>query len=78
MIPHVDQDMVASLSEEVVHPEKNMPIGIVGSLVISTLLYVTVALVVVGMAPISVLGETVPIVNALQGNAVSPTRSLRQ
>jgi APA family basic amino acid/polyamine antiporter len=61
--------MVASLSEEVVHPEKNMPIGIVGSLIISTLLYVTVSLVVVAMAPISVLGETVPIVNALQANS---------
>ena len=62
-------DMVASLSEEVVHPERNMPIGIVGSLVISTLLYVSVALVVVAMAPIPVLGETVPIINALQSNS---------
>jgi APA family basic amino acid/polyamine antiporter len=62
-------DMVASLSEEVVHPERNMPIGIVGSLVISTVLYVCVALVVVGMAPIKILGEVVPIINALQANA---------
>lgn len=66
---YIGFDMVASLSEEVVHPERNMPIGIVGSLVISTLLYVSVALVVVGMAPINVLGETVPIINALQANA---------
>lgn len=62
-------DMVASLSEEVVHPERNMPIGIVGSLVVSTLLYVVVALVVVGMAPISILGEKVPVVRALLANA---------
>eukprot|EP00977_Amphora_coffeiformis_P003405 scaffold630_cov174-Amphora_coffeaeformis.AAC.25 len=71
-------DMVASLSEEVVHPEKNMPIGIVGSLVISTLLYFTVALIVVSMAPINVLGETVPIINALQSNSCCSNQELHE
>jgi amino acid transporter len=61
--------MVASLSEEVIHPEKNMPIGIVGSLVVSTVIYVTVSLSVVGMAPFRYLGEVIPIVNALMVNA---------
>jgi APA family basic amino acid/polyamine antiporter len=61
--------MVASLSEEVIAPEKNMPVGIVGSLVVSTLIYVSVALCVVGMAPFRYLGETIPIVNALMVNA---------
>ena len=63
------QDMVASLSEEVINPSKNMPIGIVGSLVASTLIYVVVSLSVVGMAKFDFLGETVPIVNALMANA---------
>ena len=71
-------DMVASLSEEVVHPEKNMPIGIVGSLVISTLLYFSVALIVVGMAPINVLGQTVPIINALQSNSCCTNQELHK
>ena len=62
-------DMVASLSEEVVHPERNMPIGIVGSLICTTCIYVSVSLAVVGMAPYSILGETVPVVNALLANA---------
>lgn len=66
---YIGFDMVASLSEEVINPERNMPIGIVGSLVVSTLIYVLVALTVVGMAPISLLGETVPIINALSANA---------
>jgi amino acid transporter len=61
--------MVASLSEEVVNPSRNMPIGIVGSLVASTLIYVVVSLSVVGMAKFEYLGETVPIVNALMVNA---------
>jgi amino acid transporter len=62
-------DMVASLSEEVVNPERNMPIGIVGSLIATTFIYVSVSLAVVGMAPVDLLGETVPIINALLVNA---------
>lgn len=61
--------MVASLSEEVIHPERNMPIGIVGSLVVSALIYVIVSLCVVGMAPFRYLGDVIPIVNALAVNA---------
>ncbi|CAB9521785.1 affinity cationic amino acid transporter 1 [Seminavis robusta] len=62
-------DMVASLSEEVVNPERNMPIGIVGSLLATTCIYVSVSLAVVGMAPIKLLGETVPVINSLLVNA---------
>ncbi len=62
-------DMVASLSEEVVSPEKNMPIGIVGSLLLSTLVYCSVTIAVVGMTPFPFLGETTPLVNAILANA---------
>ncbi len=66
---YIGFDQVASLSEEVVHPERNMPIGITGSLILSTLIYVSVSLAVVGMASFRYLGETVPIINALLVNA---------
>jgi amino acid transporter len=62
-------DMVSCLSEEVKNPERNMPIGIVGSLVASSIVYCVVSLTVVGMAPIKLLGDDVPIVNALLANA---------
>jgi basic amino acid/polyamine antiporter, APA family len=62
-------DMVACLSEEVSNPTRNMPIGIIGSLLVSMTIYVSIAIVVVGMAPVSVLGGEVPIVNALLANA---------
>jgi hypothetical protein len=61
--------MVACLSEEVKHPERNMPIGIIGSLLVSMSIYVSVSIVVVGMVPIALLGEDVPIINALLANA---------
>lgn len=46
-----------------------MPIGIVGSLISTTFIYVTVSLVVVGMAPVKLLGQNVPIINSLLVNA---------
>ena len=61
-------DMVACMSEEVVNPGRNMPIGIVGSLVVSAGIYVAISLVVVGMTPIELLGGEVPIMNALVAN----------
>ena len=62
-------DMVASLSEEVINPSKNMPIGIVGSLIVSTMIYTAVSFVVVGMAAFRFLGTTVPVVNSILVNA---------
>jgi len=62
-------DMVACLSEEVINPERNMPIGIVGSILICTGIYVIITLVVVGLAPVNLLGQDVPITNALFANA---------
>lgn len=62
-------DMVACLSEEVQNPERNMPIGIIGSLVVSMSIYVSVAIVVVGMAPAILLGQDIPVTNALLANA---------
>ena len=46
-----------------------MPIGIIGSLAVSMSIYFAIALVVVGMVPTSLLGEDIPIVNALLANA---------
>ena len=42
-------DIVATTAEETRNPQKNMPIGIFGSLAIVTILYVAVSLVITGM-----------------------------
>jgi len=62
-------DMVACLSEECDNPGRNMPIGIIGSLMASMTIYVSVSLVVVAMTPIALLGQDTPITNALLANA---------
>ncbi|GMF24964.1 unnamed protein product [Phytophthora fragariaefolia] len=57
-------DMVACLAEEVNEPQRTLPKGIIGSLLISMTIYVGVSLVVTGMAPVDILGSDVPLVNA--------------
>ena len=61
-------DMVACLSEEVKDPQRNMPVGIIGSLVVSMSIYVSLSVVIVGMAPLDILGSLTPISNAFKAN----------
>jgi APA family basic amino acid/polyamine antiporter len=52
---YIGFDAVATGSEESKNPGKDLPIAVVGSLVISTVLYILVAIAAVGVAPISVM-----------------------
>ena len=46
---YIGFDVVATTAEEAAHPQKDLPRGIIGSLIICTILYVAVALVITGM-----------------------------
>ena len=46
---YIGFDVVATTAEETKNPKRDMPIGIIGSLAICTILYVAVALVITGM-----------------------------
>ncbi|MEK4230259.1 amino acid permease [Solibacillus sp. FSL H8-0538] len=59
-------DAVSSAAEEVKNPQRNMPIGIIGSLFICTLLYVAVSLVLTGMVPYTSLNVSDPVSYAMQ------------
>lgn len=59
-------DAVSSAAEEVKNPQRNMPIGIIGSLLISTLLYVAVSLVLTGIVSYTSLNITDPVSFAMQ------------
>ena len=59
-------DAVSSAAEEVKNPQRNMPIGIIGSLFICTILYVAVSLVLTGMAPYTHLNVSDPVSFAMQ------------
>ncbi|WP_239255850.1 amino acid permease [Listeria ilorinensis] len=59
-------DAVSSAAEEVKNPQRNMPIGIIGSLFVCTLLYVIVSIVLTGIVSYTELNVTDPVAFALQ------------
>ncbi len=59
-------DAIASAAEETKNPGRTIPIGIIGSLIISSVLYIAVAAVMTGMVPYNLLNTPSPVSYALQ------------
>ncbi len=59
-------DIVATAAEETKNPSRDLPRGIIGSLVVCTVLYVAVSLVVVGMQRYTELSEAAPLADAFR------------
>src|SRR3954469_696647 len=59
-------EAVANLSEETKRPARDMPLGLLGTLALSTVLYIGVSFVVVGMVKYSDLDEGAPIASAFR------------
>lgn len=57
-------EAVANLGEETKNPSKDMPRGLIGTLIICTVLYLGVCLVLTGMVPYTALSEGAPISDA--------------
>jgi APA family basic amino acid/polyamine antiporter len=70
---YIGFDSVSTASEECKHPQKDVPIGILATLVICTILYIGVAMVLTGMVPWhTVVGDGAPVVNALKRVSLMP------
>jgi basic amino acid/polyamine antiporter, APA family len=63
---YIGFDVIATASEEVKSPKRNMPIGIIASLAICTILYIGVSLVLTGMVPYPQLDVGDPVAFALR------------
>ena len=59
-------DAVSTAAEETKDPQKNLPKGISGSLIISSILYIVVAGVLTGMVPYYLLNNGAPVAFALK------------
>jgi APA family basic amino acid/polyamine antiporter len=59
-------DIVATAAEETKNPQRDLPIGIFGSLAICTVLYVAVSLVVTGMVPYNEIKVEAPLAEAFR------------
>lgn len=55
---YIGFDAVSTVAEEVKNPKKNLPIGIIGSLIVSTIIYIIVAAVFTGIIPYDALVKT--------------------
>jgi basic amino acid/polyamine antiporter, APA family len=63
---YIGFDAVSTAAEEARNPGRDMPFGIIVSLVVCTALYILVATVMTGMAPWRELGTAEPMITALQ------------
>lgn len=58
---YVGFDAVSTAAQEAKHPERNMPLGILLSLLICTILYIMVSFVITGIVPFDRLNDPAPI-----------------
>jgi basic amino acid/polyamine antiporter, APA family len=63
---YIGFDAVSTAAQEAKNPQKDMPIGILGSLALCTLLYVVVSGVLTGMVPYGELNNAAPMAYALE------------
>jgi APA family basic amino acid/polyamine antiporter len=70
---YIGFDSVSTASEECRNPRRDVPIGIIATLIVCTILYIGVAVVLTGMVPWqSIAGDGAPLVNALKRVALTP------
>jgi APA family basic amino acid/polyamine antiporter len=62
---YVGFDAVSTAAGEAKNPQRDMPIGILGSLAVCTVLYIAMALVLTGIAPFRMLNTPEPVATAL-------------
>jgi APA family basic amino acid/polyamine antiporter len=67
---YIGFDAVTTAAEEARRPERDMTIGILGSLVVCTILYLMVSAVVTGMSPLSEIDTAAPVAVAFQKNGL--------
>src|SRR5262249_11958456 len=54
---YIGFDAVSTVAEETRNPARDLPIGIIGSLILSTIIYILVAAVFIGIIPFDVLKQ---------------------
>jgi len=68
---YIGFDAASTTAEEAKNPQRDLPIGIIGSLVVSTALYIMAAVVLTGMAPYNELDQAAPFAYAFSKHHVT-------
>jgi APA family basic amino acid/polyamine antiporter len=70
---YIGFDSVSTAAEECRNPQRDLPIGIIATLLVCTVLYVAVAVCLTGLVPWrSMVGDAAPVVNALKKLSILP------
>ena len=68
---YIGFDAVSTAAEETRDPQRNMPIGILASLVVCTVLYISVAVVLTGLLKAGDLGTAEPLATAFSARGIN-------
>ena len=63
---YIGFDSVSTAAEECKNPQRDLPFGIIATLIICAVLYISVALVLTGIASWKTLNNAAPVANALK------------
>jgi APA family basic amino acid/polyamine antiporter len=63
---YIGFDAVSTAAQEAKNPQRDMPIGILGSLAICTIIYIAMSAVMTGIMPYNLLGTPKPVATALE------------
>src|SRR5947208_1927001 len=67
---YIGFDAVSTAAQEAKNPKRDMPIGILGSLVVCTILYILVSLVLTGLVKYTTLNVSAPVALAIDATGV--------
>jgi basic amino acid/polyamine antiporter, APA family len=73
---YIGFDAVSTAAEEARNPQRDMPIGIIASLIVCTIIYIAVALVLTGMLPVKQLDTAEPLATAFSGLGMNWTAGI--
>lgn len=68
---YIGFDAVSTAAQEARNPQRDMPLGILGSLVVCTVLYILVSLVLTGLVSYKTLNVSAPVALAIDATGVS-------
>jgi APA family basic amino acid/polyamine antiporter len=67
-LAYIGFDAVSTAAQEAKNPQRDMPLGIILSLLICTVFYMAVSIVLVGMANYTTLDTEAPLTDAIRNN----------
>ena len=63
---YIGFDAISTAAEETKNPQRDLPVAIIGTLVLCTILYVSIALVLTGMIPLNGIDTQAPLAHAMR------------